>query len=76
MASDPGRGFFTLNPRRKAQNMLLRPGLQLRLPAYLLLLTLGFLGLLAAHTYEVYGRLFTLGACNLQSLGGKFSSPA
>jgi len=60
VASTPSRGFFTLNPRRKAKNMLLQPGLQLRLPVYMLLLTLALLGLLAAHTYEVYGRLFAL----------------
>lgn len=60
MAGEPTHRFFTLNPRRKSWNMLLRPNLQLRLPIYVLGLTFVFVGLLAAHTYDVYGRLFTL----------------
>ncbi len=58
LAREPNAGFFTLNPRRKSWNLLQRPDLQLRLPAYLLALTLAFVGLLSAHTWDVYGRLF------------------
>ena len=60
MARGQSTGFFTLNPRRKFWNLLQQPGLQLRLPVYVLSLTLVFVGLLSGHTYDVYGRLFEL----------------
>lgn len=60
MAREPSTNFLTLNPRRKFWNALQRPGLQLRLPLYLIAITGLFVGLLTAHTYDVYGRLFEL----------------
>ncbi len=58
MARAPGTGFFTLNPRRKPWNLLLRPSLQLKLPLYMLLLTLAFVSTLAFHSYLTFGRVF------------------
>ena len=57
--AEPSKSFFTLNPRRKSKNLLLQPALQLKLPFYLLVLTLVFAGLFAAHGYRSYGRLLT-----------------
>lgn len=58
MAKAPGSGFFTLNPRRKPTNLLLEPAIQLKLPLYLVILTLSFAALLAVHSWVTYGRIF------------------
>jgi methyl-accepting chemotaxis protein len=44
--------------RRHKMNLLLQPALQLKLPAILLLVTLGFAALQVAHTQFAYGKLF------------------
>ncbi|HEY5657539.1 MAG TPA: hypothetical protein VIY27_07090 [Myxococcota bacterium] len=46
--------------RRRKINILLKPALQLKLPAILLLVTLGFAALQAAHTQFAYGKLFEI----------------
>ena len=44
--------------RRHKMNLLLQPALQLKLPAMLLFVTLGFAALQVAHTQFAYGKLF------------------
>jgi len=46
--------------RRHKINLLLRPALQLKLPAILLIVTLGFVALQVAHTQFAYGKLFEI----------------
>lgn len=46
--------------RRHKMNLLLRPALQLKLPAILLIVTLGFVALQVAHTQFAYGKLFEI----------------
>jgi methyl-accepting chemotaxis protein len=46
--------------RRRTRNLLLQPGLQLRLPLLLLLVTLGFGAVLGVHSWITYERLFSL----------------
>lgn len=60
MSEQPKNDFFTLNPRRKTTNLILQPGLQLKLPFYLLLLTFGFAVAFSAHSYITYERLFEI----------------
>lgn len=60
MASDSRRDFFRLRPRRRTGNLLLQPGLQLRLPAYLLLVTAVFGAVSGAHAWLAYERLVAM----------------
>ncbi len=46
--------------RRHKMNLLLQPALQLKLPAILLIVTLGFAALQVAHTQFAYGKLFEI----------------
>jgi methyl-accepting chemotaxis protein len=46
--------------RRRKTNLLLQPGLQLKLPLLLLIITLGFAALQVAHTQFAYGKLFEI----------------
>ena len=46
--------------RRHKMNLLLQPALQLKLPAILLIVTLGFVALQVAHTQFAYGKLFEI----------------
>jgi HAMP domain-containing protein len=46
--------------RRHKMNLLLQPALQLKLPAILLIVTLGFAALQVAHTQLAYGKLFEI----------------
>jgi methyl-accepting chemotaxis protein len=46
--------------RRYKINLLLQPALQLKLPAILLIVTLGFVALQVAHTQFAYGKLFEI----------------
>ena len=46
--------------RRHKINLLLQPALQLKLPALLLIITLGFVALQVAHTQFAYGKLFDI----------------
>ncbi len=46
--------------RRHKMNLLLQPALQLKLPAVLLIATLGFAALQVAHTQFAYGKLFDI----------------
>jgi HAMP domain-containing protein len=46
--------------RRYKMNLLLQPALQLKLPAILLIVTLGFVALQVAHTQFAYGKLFEI----------------
>ena len=48
-------------PRRRLIDLGFRPGLQIKLPAVLLLVTTAFAVLFAAHTREAYGFLFEIG---------------
>jgi hypothetical protein len=47
--------------RRRLIDLRFRPGLQLKLPALLLVITLGFCSLFLAHTHEAYGTLLAIG---------------
>jgi hypothetical protein len=44
--------------RRRKVNLLLQPALQLKLPVFLLIITLGFAAFQVAHGYFAYNRLF------------------
>jgi methyl-accepting chemotaxis protein len=46
--------------RRYKMNLLLQPALQLKLPALLVIITLGFVALQVAHTQFAYGKLFEI----------------
>ncbi len=52
--------FFSINPRRRTKNFVLQPLLQLKLPAYLLLLTFAFAFLFSVHSYVNFERLYTI----------------
>ena len=58
MAREPGVGFFTLNPRRRPTVIPVQPGVQLKLPITILLVTVAFVGLLAWHSQDIFGRVF------------------
>ena len=53
--ADRRLGLF--DSRRSPMNFLLRPALQLKLPVYLLGVTLGFVALWGAHAYVAYETL-------------------
>jgi len=56
---EPSSGFFTLNPRRKTRNLLLKPFLQLKLPLAVVFVTLGCVGLVAYQTQSAFLELFS-----------------
>ena len=58
MGSEPSTGFFTLNPRRKTKNLLLKPFLQLKLPLAVVAVTLGAVGIVAYQTQSAFLELF------------------
>lgn len=47
--------------RRRLVNLRVWPGLQLKLPVGLLMITLAFSALFLAHTNKAYGTLFAVG---------------
>jgi methyl-accepting chemotaxis protein len=46
--------------RRRKMNLLLQPGMQLKLPVILMIVTLGFVALQVAHTQFAYGKIFEI----------------
>ena len=52
------RRILALNQQRKTANLLLQPGVQLKLPVYFLLITAAFGGLLAIAISNAYRSLF------------------
>lgn len=47
--------------RRRLIDLRLHPGLQLKLPTFLIMITIGFSGLFLAHTSEAFGAMVEIG---------------